>query len=827
MSQQWTFLSSLLTATSLAAGLIAQPAMAEEANAPAPEDQVIVTARAGNATQKKVEASYAISVISPEELQMKAPIGVAEALKNVPGFWIESSSGEASGNIRVRGIPTDGYSALSLLEDGITTQHDAGLGWLNGDQSLRMDQTVQQIEVVRGGPSSIFYSNAPGAVVNFITRRGGDHLEGLVRYEVADYNSHRVDGWLGGPIGNSDWRFFVGGYYRLSDGQRHTGYRQDEGGQIRATISRDFDRGSFMVGVKRIDERIGNAMVTPFINDENGDPTGVPGFNAKRDNIAGPETRNFTFLTPDGTYDFDNAVGTTVKLTQLTAELKYDLGSDFTFQDNMRYRDSYTKRNSITPRTVASAADLLAGSYAAVQKGLTPGQTLGFGYTNNPSQPFNMTGQNGNGLALLNLARSFTVPESEFINDARLTKTAEFLGRHDIALGVYYAHVKEDYATNSASVFTDVKDNAALLDAYVLDAAGNRVRALSTGGIASYGVEFNNASGTSDTLAIYASDEWKVTDKLRIDGGARWERVQAEGSVEGKKTVNLGQSATMEDDAVQVGNGVFTPFDNSYDHAAWTLGANYQFQPSFGTFLRYTSTFRLPNVSSFLGNPAAKPVTQKMDFVEGGIKFSRSHFDLYLTGFYSLYKSYEISDYKQDANTGKFVLNTVYGDTRTWGTELEATWRPVRWFDIHANWTWQDPKFSDFKYTDNTGKQIDYSGNRLIRVPKNSFRVTPAVNLLDNRLRVEADVAYYGQRYAEVANQISLPAYTTVDLNARFDITERLSVNLFVNNLTNTIGLTEGNPRAGAIQNEEVGDAVYIARTLFGRSVRGAITFRF
>jgi len=821
-----------ISVIALLTGLMAAPAMAADEAPANPADaaaqeapvDIIITGRAGNTTQKKVEASYAISVISPEELQMKAPIGVAEALKNVPGFWIESSSGEASGNIRVRGIPTDGYSSLSLLEDGITTQHDAGLGWLNGDQSLRMDQTVQQIEVVRGGPSSIFYSNAPGAVINFITRRGGDHLEGLARYEVADYNSHRVDGWLGGPIGNSDWRFFVGGYYRLSDGQRHTGFRQDEGGQIRATISRDFDNGSFMVGVKRIDERIGNAMVTPFVNDKDGDPVGVPGFNAKRDIIAGPETRRFTFLTPDGTYDFDNDVGTTIKLTQLTGELKYDLGMDFTIQNNMRYRDSFTKRNSITPRTVAAAGDLLASNYGNV---LQPGQSLGFGYTNHPSQPFDMTGQNGNGLALLNLARSFTVPESEFINDLRLTKTGDFLGRHDIAVGVYYAHVKEDYRTNSAAIFTDVKDNAALLDAFILDAAGNPVYQLTNGGISSYGVEFNNANGTSDTVAVYASDEWQVTDKLRIDGGLRWERISTEGEVEGKQTIDLQQSASAADNAVQVGNGVFTPFDRRYDHTAWTLGANYQFQPDLGTFLRYTSTFRLPSVSSFLGDPTATPVTQKMEFVEGGVKFARSNFSLFLTGFYSLYKSYEISDYRQDPDTGKFVLNTVYGDTRTWGTELEATWRPVSWFDIHANWTWQDPKFSDFKYTDNSGKPIDYSDNRLIRVPKNSFRITPGLNFLDDRVRIEADVAYYGQRYADVANQINLPSYTTVDLNARFDVTDRLSFNLFVNNLTNTIGLTEGNPRAGTIENEEVGDLVYIARSIFGRSVRGAVTFRF
>ncbi|PZQ57416.1 MAG: cyclic nucleotide-binding protein [Novosphingobium pentaromativorans] len=786
-------------------------------------DDIIVTARAGSA-QKKVEASYAISTISEAELQMKAPIGVGEALKNVPGFWVESSSGEASGNIRVRGIPTDGFSALSLLEDGITIQHDAGLGWLNGDQALRMDQTIQGIEVVRGGPSSIFYSNAPGAVVNFITRRGGDHLEGSVRYEGASYNSHRVDGWIGGPIGNSDWRFLVGGYYRLSDGQRHTGYRQDEGGQVRATISREFERGSLMLGVKRIDERIGNAMVTPFVNDSNGDPVGVPGFNAKRDIIAGKETRYFDFLTPDGVEKFDNRIGTTIKLTQLTGEFDYELTDGLRVEHKMRYRDSYTKRNSITPRTVASAADLLSSTYGRYVD-TAAGQSLGFNYTNG-SGAMDLANANGNGLALLNLARSFTIPEDEFVSDTRFLQDLELGGHHDLALGFYYAHVKETYRSNSAAIFTDVKDNAALLDAVLRDAAGNTLYQFTNDGIASYGSEFNNAFGKSDTIALYASDEWKLTDRLRIDGGVRWEQIKTSGQVEGKSTVNLNQSDTAADDAVLVGSGMFAPFSRKYDHMAWTLGANYQLHPRMGAFARFTSTFRLPSVSSFLGNAAASPVTQKMDFYEVGLKYASPTFDVYLTGFNSVYKSYEISDYRQNA-AGQYVLNTVYGDTKTWGTELEATWRPVKWFDIHANWTWQDARFTDFVYTNSSGQVVDYSKNRLIRVPEHSFRITPGINLMDNRLRVEADFAYYGQRYAEVANQISLPAYSTIDLNAKFDVNDRLTFNLYVNNLTNTIGLTEGNPRAGSIDNEEVGDLVYIARSIFGRSVRGAVTFRF
>jgi outer membrane receptor protein involved in Fe transport len=821
-----TTVSRIALCLSAASGVVAFPALAQS-NAPSPASpvdggEIIVTGRAGNSEQKKVEASYAISTISEEDLQMRAPVGIGEALKNVPGFWIENSSGEASGNIRVRGIPTDGYASVGLLEDGIATQADAGLGWLNADQSVRMDQGVQRIEVVRGGPSSIFYSNAPGAVINMITRRGGDQLEGLIRYEYADYGSHRVDGWISGPIGNSDWRFFAGGYYRLSDGQRHSGYRQDEGGQIRANISREFDKGSIMLGVKRIDERIGNAQGGIFMTGTDGQPTGVPSFNVKRDTIAGPETRTFDFLTPDGIYKFDNAQGTDVELTQLTFDGEYKFSDAVSIQHKMRYRDSYTRRNSITPYSVARASDLIKATYG---KAVGAGQSLGLFYTNDGAA-FDLADQNGNALALVNLARSYTVPLEEFISDTRVLASFEALGHHDVALGGYFAHVNEQYSTNSASVLTDVKDNASVLDVYLTNTSGQKLYQFTNGGIMAYGSEFNHASGTSETIAAYASDEWQVTDKLRIDGGIRLERIHMTGEVEGRKKVNLGISPTAADDSVTTGSGVYTPFDRQFDSTAWTLGGNYQFRPEAGLFLRYTNAFRLPGVSSFLGNANAKPVTQKMNFLEGGLKYSRGPVDLYVTGFRSIYKSYEISDYRT-ATDGTLVLNTVYGDTKTWGAEVEANWHPTDWFDVRATWTYQNARFTDFKYTNSAGQQIDYSKNRLIRVPENSFRISPGVNLLDHRLRVQSDIGYYGQRYAEVANQISLPSYWQVDMSARFDVTDKLQLSLIVNNITNEIGLSNGNPRAGAIENGEAGDSVYIGSSIYGRNARAAVTFRF
>jgi outer membrane receptor protein involved in Fe transport len=82
-------------------------------------DNVVVTARSGVESRTKAETSYSITTIDEDRLRMQAPTSVTEAVKSVPGFWVESSGGEASGNIRARGIPVDGYGSVTLLEDGI------------------------------------------------------------------------------------------------------------------------------------------------------------------------------------------------------------------------------------------------------------------------------------------------------------------------------------------------------------------------------------------------------------------------------------------------------------------------------------------------------------------------------------------------------------------------------------------------------------------------------------------------------------------------------------------------------------------------------------
>ena len=788
-------------------------------------DSIVVTARSGVDTRTKAQTSYSITTIDEDRLRMQAPTSVTEAMKSVPGFWVEASGGEASGNIRARGIPVDGFGSVNLLEDGIPVQHDPALGYLNADQAFRLDETIERIEVVRGGPSSVFYSNAPAGAINFIPRQVGDTPEGIFKYTVGDYGLSRADMWYGTPIGNG-WKLGLGGFYRVDSGIRDPGFNANEGGQFRVNLAKDFEHGRFSVDYKHLDDKVALYLGIPMRTYPDGKIRAVPGFDGNFGTLAGPETEHVQMKEGDGSlYDFDNSEGTHVKRDQLTLKFDYDLGDDWKLAESLRYDDTHTQRNGMFPNAVESADTFLTSAKSSIPAGATG---LQLRYVDNPAQVFNNANQNGNGLVVIGGLRGVTMPIKELINDTRFMRKFDIGDQsHDVTFGYYYARFDQSFSRYSSTVLLDTQDNARLLDLVAVNAAGQPVSTLTDHGVYHYGYEWENASGISTTNAFYVSDEWQVTDKLRIDAGARWEQVNTRGNTELKDAVNLGTPATSQ---IITGSGQFTDWDHTFSKLGWTVGANWQFSDRQGLFARWTPTFRLPNLSTYITSPSATPLTQTMKLGEVGYKYSDRQLDLYATAFYTKYNDVSFSNYVFNPNSGASTVQQGYANTKTTGLELEGTWYPTSWFDVQVTGTLQDPEYKNLTYTELVnGAPVlrDFVDNQLIRVPKVSYRIVPGVNLLDGRLRLQLAYEYEGARYVDTANSVRLPSYDVLSASARYDISRICSLYFYVDNITNSEGLTEGNPRAGELQSSDAGANTFIARPILGRAYRASIMYRF
>ncbi len=136
----------------------------------ATSEQVVVTA-ARIETRLSEVAGSAVA-LSPEDLNSTPALLVDDKLRQIPGFMLFRRSDSRTANptsqgVSLNGLGASGASRALVLEDGIPLNDPFG-GWVYWDRIP--PQELAGIEVVRGGISSLYGSNALGGVIQFLSR---------------------------------------------------------------------------------------------------------------------------------------------------------------------------------------------------------------------------------------------------------------------------------------------------------------------------------------------------------------------------------------------------------------------------------------------------------------------------------------------------------------------------------------------------------------------------------------------------------------------------------------------------------------------------------
>lgn len=803
------------------------PLLARKPDRPAPAPpttgaEITVTGRIASSPLDETAYSYAVTTLDIANAGQKAPASLADLLRTVPGFWVEASGGEGSNNVRSRGIPTDGFTSVALAENGLPIQYDGGLAYLNTDQSFRADETVTRLEVVRGGPSSILFPGAPGGVANFVTRSGLRQPGGLVKITAGDGGYARFDAVYAARL-SDELGLMAGGFYRRDGGRRRPGYTADEGGQARVAL--DFDNGtsSAALDLRHLDDRVTFYLPVPLQLDPAGRVGAVPGFDPLRDALSGPETLNLPIRGPNDLAPIDLKRGTSSKVTVLTARGKTRLTEEFQLTAAMRWRSSDIWRNGLfTVGNPQSASDYLAAIRAPTLAAYAQASNVALRYARDgtPVPP----DANSNGLVVGANLLSVHVPLDELMMDGRLAWRFRRFGQHDLALGMTLARYSYSFDRAMGTVLLDVRDDARLVDAVATNAAGEVVGRYTDKGFQRYGSLFDQVDMSTRALAFYLADEWQLAPRLRIDLGGRWERSAITGEVAGKAVADPGDPATLADNQVLSDTGAIIPVNRSYRAFGWSGGVSYRVTAMLGLFARYTDTFRLPSASEFNLTPQRTDQdVVPIRLAELGLKYTARRASIHATGFYTRFDRLAFTDFRFDPVASSYLERTAIAGSKTLGIELETRFRPVTGFDLAAQLTWQRARYRDFRFTqlvDGQAVQTDYTGRQLVRVPALALRVTPAIEVLNGKLRTEISVTSFSARFADIANTQRLPGYTLVEASARVQLTKMFKLSFQATNLFNALGLTEGNPRSGSFESGAVGQKYFLARPEFARSFR-------
>lgn len=782
-------------------------------------DQVVIT---GNSNpKKKIESSTAISTFSAKEIQKQNPISAAALLQRVPGFAVETSGGEVGNNLFARGIPSAGaYEFVQIQEDGLPVFEDGALQFANADNFFRVDNTVSRLEALRGGSGSIYANNSPGGLINFISKEGTNDFKGSAKLETSTYGLIRTDLNVGGALVKDKLFFNIGGFYRSDDGIRKTGFKANNGGQIRMNLKYVFDKGYAKIYYKKLDDRNTFFLPIPLTQDGNK----LKGFSGFDPNYGTYSYRAISQLNipqaGGGFFSRNLEDGIHPKVDVLGAEFKYDLGGNFSVINKTRYTNIDMNYTGIFPAGAPQTGTDFATK--PIDKG-------GLGMTNYQyslvSSGAVVSPQFVQKLGFWAIDKQM----NNFVNDLQFNYKFD---KGNVTAGFYKSNWKSHQYWNWSNILATATDRPELLN--LVDPS---LTPSSTGYSKTYNGVLNMSSLLRDSQIqgslndLYLNLDYNITDALSFNGGIRYSRDYYRGYKVNTTTANLdnsdltvdgthGFNTTTADDNMNVLGNQFTYWYYDINKVSYTLASNYKINRENAVYARFSHGFRSPNEEAYYNNignlNAVKPVLTNQ--LEVGYKYYSRTFDIAVIPFYSALKNLSFTDVYSDGTSENKFANTT-----NFGVEIEGYARLFNnIFEVTFNGTIQNPKYKDFTGRNADGTTFDYSGNVVRRIPKFYFNIAPAVNIT-KEWRAYVSMNYYGKRFQNEGNTDDniLPSFTEFGAGMSYQLGKiRFAVD--GTNIFNTIGITEGDPRS-----QMAAGNIRMARPIMGAAARASITLDF
>jgi outer membrane receptor protein involved in Fe transport len=766
-----------------------------------------------------LDASVAVTTLTPTEIEAAAPRSTTEMLRYVPGFTrVESSGGEVNQNITMRGIL--GVEYVAFMEDGLPVYPTMHTFFMNADNLFRFDTNIERLEVVRGGSSPLFGSNTPGAIVNFINKSGGDQFAGTMQATAGTKGLARYDVNMNGPFGD-DWRFSAGGFYRYDHGVRDPGYPGIRGGQLKGSITRLLNNGYLRVSAKYLDDR--NLFIVPLPFTNPSDPDYVDGFS-DYGSMMTPEGVDISVPTPRGgslLLPLDNGLRT--KGTWFTADLSLDLSEDWHLQNTAQVMQNDQEHNAIPNGNLFPTADYITAPTGSGGLGFPAGSTGQYFFTNHKDALGNpLPFDTPNGLVAAQVEWHVEKPISAVQNQLTLRRS---LGRHSLNIGGYFANYTQENRWFFTDILTDVRDIPRFLDLIVTPAGGGAPVNVTQNGFRKEISLYRNGSGQTSIVSGVLGGEIQLAERLRADLGVRVEYNDYVQSSENTSTFDQDLNPATTYNNVEFGNNTFRHFNHSITDWSASVGLNFRMNDNVSFYGSAARGYKMPALDELLNASAQEQVdlfdSREVEAAELGVKYASGQLGVTVNGFYTRLKNIIGQGAVIDPITGATSWRiTTDPESRSYGAEVEAFVSPLEGLQLIGSGTFLEAE---------QGPGIDsLVGVRLAGVPTTIGNL--AVLFSPRRvasLQFKADWHWVGSRFTEAPRDrvsgVTLPSYNYFNFGIGFSVPNagaRFNVDLL--NAFQSKGLEEGNPRlVGA------GSNIFFARPLLPRRLQASITYDF
>jgi outer membrane cobalamin receptor len=791
---------------------------------------VVVTANAGGV--KKIDASYNVVVADRQQITNANPKSTADLLKISPGIWPESSGGQTGANIEIAGFPGGGDAPFfTMMVNGTPLYGMPSLSFMDSSSLFRLDDTIERVEIVQGGPGAIFGPGQMGATANFILRQGTEVPSGDIGVTYGSEGMYRVDGFYGFPIAES-WYGSIGGFYRRSDGVRDPQFPSDDGGQLTATVTHDLDNGTMMFWARSLDDKNQFIAPTALVQNSNGSYSSFPGISALTGTYYSNAIQHVQVPGPYGNMLNANlANGRGGKLNYFGGAFSDDLGDGWKVDDHFVVGGGQLNTNALfsgnNPKPLGyylngcntpQPAGYCSSTNQPVDSdtlGLPAGTNVQANYVGGGAVPLNQSVIHQGWWYIQKQLHTFN-------NDLRLSK--ELFDGNTLTAGYYFARStdNDNWSLGNQMLMTNTNNAKPITVSYVQN--GQTMYVTNPQGFTSFNGNFDvSENGVATNNAFYLSDSWKTGPWL-LDASARLENIHAVQNTCNFATVDLdGNPNTLYDNTVSICNGSFTRLVYDKTHPSFTAGVNYELADNMSVYVRGNTGGHFDDFDNGIrGSGGNFSPMEKIRNLEAGFKYQTQTLYVDASVYFRKFTGLQY----QETNGAGVPIGAIsnYGSS-TKGLNFNATWSPIENLKFALVGDYMDGHYTNYngcaQYTDiNGGTQcVGLDGEPLQRQPKVRYMFTPSYLIPTNWGNISAFVTYthVGQRYEDQSGLQPLGSYYTFDAGVVANYGTNWQFTLRGTNLTNEIGLTEGNSRIFGV-NTGIG-GVILARSIEGREV--------
>ena len=627
---------------------------------------------------------------------------------------------------------------VTVLENGLPAVYNSNPH--NVNTHWRGDSSLGHIGLLKLPETAITTGNI-GYAVNSFTELGSLNRKftGVVNYNTNHFGKQQFDMNVNGNLGNG-WLYSGSIYQNFDPGSFKLKFAQyqDRTQIYKASLSKIYNDGKGQLSViyhYSNSHWLSNATgAAPFIYKGDGSVKDIPGFSLGTSSYL-PNVGEIPYMDiRDGKMKTLNLYdGTNNKGNQVTVLHRYKWDNGLEWKVNTKYNHALGSYLYQTPMDIKEH-DTTSGYLLQQHDGSFEPYA---GHVQSRMSCFN---------------RGYI---DEFFFTTELSRQHN---NHTWRLGLNEWYYDVDYASNTTMYDHTVEKYPTILHGQ----SSNQVHYY---GDTPY-YNFNqNASefykGHENKLALYATHDWDVTNRLNLYYGARLEYQRIDGknlAVYNEEGKPVGRFNNYHIGATAADGTVISPkpFSHNWLNMAFTAAATYKITNEMGLTGDFTYITQHPNFTNFAS--AELPNVDKITIPQGRVGVYYNTRWISLTSLFSYIAKTNNNSTLNLINpndpSGKDIKAAALSyDIETMGWTTDMVLKPFKGFDFHFLFTYQVPKYKKYEtgvtFPDGSTASINATKNIVAEIPKVLIELDPSYHIT-NDLRVWASFRYFSKTYANI-----------------------------------------------------------------------------